>query len=72
MTNAVGFYKAMTLAKDNGSLLATYNRTNNTSLAPEVPDAKRDKALPNREYGGVRLLFVQMWPDSTARIWLDA
>ena len=32
VTNAVGFYKAMTPAKDNGSLLAMYNRANNTSL----------------------------------------
>ena len=67
VTNAVGFYKAMTPAKDNGSLLAMYNRANNTSLAPEAFDAKRDKVFLNREYGGVRLLFVQMWPDSAAR-----
>ena len=72
VTNAVGFYKAMTPAKDNGSLLAMYNRANNTSLAPEAFDAKRDKVFLNREYGGVRLLFVQMWPDSAARAWLDA
>ena len=72
VTNAVGFYKAMAPAKDNGSLLAMYNRANNTSLAPEAFDAKRDKVFLNREYGGVRLLFVQMWPDSAARAWLDA
>ena len=68
VTNAVGFYKAMTPAKDNGSLLAMYNRANNTSLAPEAFDAKRDKVFLNREYGGVRLLFVQMWPDSAPTI----
>lgn len=72
VTNAVGFYKAMAPAKDNGSLLAMYNRANNTSMSPEAFDAKRDKVFLNREYGGVRLLFVQMWPDSAARAWLDA
>lgn len=72
VTNAVGFYKVMTPAEDNGSLLAMYNRANNTSLAPEAFDAKRNKVFLNREYGGVRLLFVQMWPDSAARAWLDA
>ena len=60
VTNAVGFYRAMAPAKDNGSLLAMYNRANNASLTSEAFDAKRDKVFLSREYGGVRLLFVQM------------
>ena len=71
VTNAVGFYKAMTPAQDNGSLLAMYNRANKASLTPETFDVKRDKVFLNREYGGVRLLFVQMWPDGVARTWLE-
>ena len=71
VTNAVGFYRAMTPAKDNGSLLAMYNRANKASLTPETFDVKRDKVFLNREYGGVRLLFVQMWPDGAARTWLE-
>ena len=38
VTNAVGFYKAMAPAKDNGSLLAMYNRANNTSMGQGVPE----------------------------------
>ncbi len=70
VTNAVGFYRAMSPAKDNGSLVAMYNRANGTALSPEAFDVQRDKVFLNREYGGVRFLLVQMWPDSTAREWI--
>ena len=71
VTNAVGFYRAMTPAKDNGSLVAMYNRATGRSVSPQDFDAQKDKVFLSRDLGGVRLLFVQMWPDGEARAWLD-
>lgn len=71
VTNAVGFYKTMTPLKDDGAVRAMYNRAKGASLKSKRFDALRDKTFFSREYGGVKMLFIQMWPDSGAREWID-
>lgn len=70
-TNAVGFHRSMTPEKDNGAMVAMYNRANNASLTPETFDFAKHKVYLSRNLADVRLLVVQMWPDSVTRAWLD-
>jgi hypothetical protein len=50
-----------------------YNRT----VHPDRPrtaatfDYTRDKVHYSRDFGGVHFVFVQVWPDSAMRAWLD-
>lgn len=71
VSDAIGSFKTPEAARDSGTLLGMYNRANGTSLAPEQFDARKQSVHLSREYSGVRVLLVQMWPDKAARIWLD-
>lgn len=72
VTNAVGFYRAMTPKTDNSSLVAMYNRAFNTQKSGADFDVDNNRVFLRRDLDGVRLLFVQMWPDSPTRQWLSA
>jgi hypothetical protein len=73
VSNAVGFYTPMTPRTDGSALVAMFN----LMMRPAVPlttttfDVRRDVVLCARQVGGVRFEFVQLWPDSRARRWLD-
>lgn len=71
VTNAVGFYKAMMPKKDCSAVLAMYNRVNKRKLKAKQFDATRDKVRYRFGLDGVCLLFVEMWPDSDTRAWID-
>jgi hypothetical protein len=72
-SNAVGFHRPMSPAIDKSSMVQIYN----LMMRPTVPkttatfDYKRDKVYFSRDVGGVHLVFVQVWPDSRARAWID-
>jgi hypothetical protein len=74
LSDAVGFYKPMTPAHDPSSLVGIYNRM----LRPAVPktsadyDYAKDKIHYSKDIGGVHLLFVNLWPDSGERSWMEA
>ena len=58
---------------DATALIGIYNRM----LAPAEPkttatfDAATDRVLFSREIGGIRFMFVGLWPDSVARRWME-
>jgi predicted MPP superfamily phosphohydrolase len=72
-SNAVGFERPMSPAVDKTSIVEIYNRM----VKPATPkttttfDYKRDKVYFSRNIGGIHLVFVQVWPDSQARAWID-
>jgi hypothetical protein len=74
VSNAVGFYRPMTPAIDGTALAEIYN----LMMHPAMPrsartyDYAREKVLRAIDTGGVHFVFVTVWPDSTARRWLDA
>lgn len=72
VTNAVGFFRPMTPKTDTASLLAMYNRAFNTQKTAADFDVARDKVFLRRDLDGLRLLLVQMWPDTPTRQWLSA
>lgn len=71
VTNAVGFYRPMTPAIDKSSLVAMYNRAFDTNKTVDTLDVENDKVYFRRDLDGMRLLLVQMWPDSANRVWLS-
>ena len=72
-SNAVGFHRPMSPAIDKSSMVEIYNRM----VRPATPkttatfDYTRDKVYYSRDVGGFHFVFVQVWPDSQARAWIE-
>jgi hypothetical protein len=72
-SNAVGFYKPMSPPIDKRAMAEIYN----LMMRPTIPrtqatyDYVQDKVLRSIDAGGMHFVFVTIWPDSTARRWLD-
>jgi hypothetical protein len=73
VSNAVGYYKTMAPLTDPTVMVEIYNRM----MAPSNPRTSttysytNDKINYSRDLGGVHFVFVNMWPDSGVRAWLD-
>jgi hypothetical protein len=71
-SNAVGWWKPMAPPTDPTAIVGIYNlmmrpetRTNSTYRYASDP------VLTSRDIAGVHFVFVQVWPDSRARRWMD-
>jgi hypothetical protein len=72
-SNAVGFYKPMTPLIDKSAMAEIYNLMMRPKI-PRTPDSfnyLHDKVLRSMDTGGIHFAFVTIWPDSTARRWLE-
>ncbi|WP_294448223.1 metallophosphoesterase [uncultured Mailhella sp.] len=69
MTNAVGFFRAMYPAKDDGALRAMHERASGKKTDAFDPYAQR--VVLSREKGGLHLLLMGIWPDVASRAWMD-
>jgi hypothetical protein len=73
-SNAVGFYAPMVPATDKTALTEVFN----LMMRPATPrtaaayDYANDKVLTSRDVGGIRFLFLTVWPDSQNRAWMEA
>ena len=73
VSNAIGFYKTMSPAIDNASMVNIYN----LMLKPSTPKTSStynyntDKPNYSKDIVGVHLMFVTMWPDSANRVWME-
>jgi 5'-nucleotidase len=86
VSNAVGYYKAMTPLFDATSYANIYNMMmkpttllTNTGFIGATPNATTaaasyaaNKVYFSKDLGGVHFVFVGMWPDSAARAWMDS
>jgi hypothetical protein len=72
-SNAVGFYKPMTPSIDKTAMVEIYNRMVHPDRPPTTAtfEYSRDKVCFARDFGGVHFVYVQIWPDSSVRSWLD-
>lgn len=74
VSNTVGYYAAMSPLTDATSLANLYNR----AFSPATPKTAAtlnyatDRVNYSRDIAGVHFCFMQMWPDSTVRIWLNS
>lgn len=73
VSNAIGYYKAMTPLTDPTCMVEIYNRM----MSPATPRTvatytyTNDKVNYSKDLGGVHFLFVNMWPDTGIRAWMD-
>lgn len=73
VSNTIGYYAAMSPLTDATSLTNIYNMMLNP-LVPKTPTTlnyNTDRVNYSKDLGGVHFCFIQMWPDSTVRIWMN-
>jgi hypothetical protein len=73
VSNAIGFYRKMQPLTDATSMAGIYNimlhpATPLTSASFRYP---ADKINYSRNIGGICFLFINIWPDSANRIWME-
>jgi predicted MPP superfamily phosphohydrolase len=73
VSDAIGFYRQMEPATDATSMAGIYNlmmhpATPLTAASFRYPD---DKINYSRLIGGIDFLFINIWPDSANRIWMN-
>jgi hypothetical protein len=73
VSNAIGFYKPMRPLIDKTALVEIYNRmmTPRTPKAVDTYDYAADHVMYSHTLGGVHFVFITIWPDSTARAWME-
>ena len=73
VSNAIGFPKSLSPATDNAAMMNIYN----LMLKPTKPKTtatynySTDKPNYSKDIVGVHFMFITMWPDSAARIWME-
>jgi hypothetical protein len=71
ISNAIGHYKTLSPLKDNGSMVGIYNYMFPAAKKTiESFDYPKDKIHYSKDFSGLHLVFINMWPDSTERIWI--
>jgi hypothetical protein len=74
VSNALGFYHHMQPPTDNTAMVEIYNRMMPRSAwkTTDTYDYATDKVWTTRDLGGVHFMFLNVWPDSRTRLWMDA
>lgn len=73
VSNAIGFPKSLYPTTDNAAMVNIYN----LMLKPTKPKTtatynySTDKPNYSKDIVGVHLMFITMWPDSAARVWME-
>lgn len=73
VSNAIGFYKPMRPLIDKTALVEMYNlmMTPSRQRTTATYEYSRDRVLYSHTLGGIHFVFITIWPDSTARAWLE-
>ena len=73
ISNAIGFHRPMQPLRDNAPLVAMYNMM----MKPPVQKTaagynfNTDKIHYSVNVGGIHMMFVSAWPDSSERLWMQ-
>ncbi|SEW53974.1 metallophosphoesterase family protein [Chitinophaga arvensicola] len=73
VSNTIGYYAKMQPLTDASSMAEIYNLMLKPSLlrTPISYSYNGDRINYSRDIAGVHFCFIQMWPDSAVRIWLN-
>lgn len=73
ISDAVGFEKPMQPLVDNASMLGIYNLMMHPTVAKNTTtyNHKTDKVHYSVDMGKIHLVFVDAWPDSSERVWME-
>jgi hypothetical protein len=72
VSNTIGHYKLTSSITDNTSMVGIYN-----FMFPSHPITNStyhysiNKIHYSKDIGGVHFVFIQMWPDSSERVWIE-
>ena len=72
VSNTIGYYKLMSPLTDNSTMVGIYNY-----MFPSTPKTTAtynytsDKIHYSKDLLGVHFEFVNIWPDSTERVWME-
>jgi len=73
ISNAIGYHRLMMPLTDKASLIGIYN----LMIQPSVTKTENnfnysvDKIHYSKNIGGIHLVFVDAWPDSAERVWME-
>jgi hypothetical protein len=73
ISNAMGYHRPTEPLTDKASLIGIYN----LMMAPAIAKNEKTFSYPNdkthcsKEVGGIHLLFVDAWPDTAERVWME-
>jgi Calcineurin-like phosphoesterase len=72
VSNAIGYYKTMNPVTDAMSMISMYNLVMNPSISKTNSNYNyvTDKIHYSVDIAGIHLMFLNLWPDSTERIWM--
>jgi len=72
-SDAIGYHKPMKPVRDGSAMAGIYNYMLHPAVArtKDSYDYDRDKVHYERDIGGVHMLFLNLWPDSAERVWMD-
>lgn len=73
VSNAIGFPKSLYPTTDNAAMVNIYNlMLKPTKLKTTATyNYSTDKPNYSKDIVGVHLMFITMWPDSAARVWME-
>lgn len=71
VSNAIGYPKKMEPAHDAGSIAGIYNIAMQKTISANDYDYGTQKINYSRDIAGVHLMFVNIWPDSANRVWME-
>ena len=72
ISNTIGYCRKMIPQTDNTALVGIYNY-----MFPSMPKNaasyrySKDKVHYSKDMGGIHFVFVNLWPDSSERVWIE-
>ncbi|MEI7812546.1 MAG: T9SS type A sorting domain-containing protein [Ignavibacteria bacterium] len=71
VSNAIGYYKTMSPLKDSSTMVNIYNLMMPSTRPAGNYDYANEKIHYSKNISGIHFMFVNIWPDSAERIWMD-
>ncbi|MBA4198742.1 MAG: hypothetical protein C0459_14430 [Chitinophaga sp.] len=73
VTNSIGYYASMTPPTDAASMIGMYNMMMNPAIPKTTATYNyvTDKIHYSKDIQGVHFMFLNLWPDSLERIWMN-
>ncbi len=73
ISNAVGFHRPMQPLTDKASMIGMYNLMIQPAVlkTEKTYDLSTDKIHYSKNIGSIHLVFVDAWPDSAERVWME-
>jgi predicted MPP superfamily phosphohydrolase len=73
VANAIGYPKALSPATDKAAMVNIYNLMLKPAITKTTSTYNYNTDKPNysKDIVGVHLMFITMWPDSAARVWME-